>query len=320
MHSAPHCRADLDSHADTCAFGKICTVIQQGRSITVDGYISGKTTTKAFVCTIAVAYDCPRLMQTFILIFHESLYIPSMKTHLLNPFQLRNSGIQINDIPLQHLEDSDRHTFHHSIRAPDSDLFIPLSLKGTMSGFTVRKPTWEEVNDTDQLNVVHVHMTNQLHWEPTDPVYASQEESLRQNFSYGSEMRIAEDRHIDQLQVRGQHSGGTYGSDDDSAPPLLARHPVDDDSSSSDEEEEPGVHFHPSIVTKKATFNQSDKTTKLRVVSPVHRPDPQKQALDVDSYADELLEEFETDAHNISRVGTYRKKKGFVTPDQLAKC
>ena len=37
-----------------------------------------------------------------------------------------------------------------------------------MSDFTVRTPTWEEVNDEDELKVTHVHMTLTTPWDPND--------------------------------------------------------------------------------------------------------------------------------------------------------
>ena len=79
---------------------------------------------------------------------------------------MRNNGIIVNDVPLQHLNPDDRHVHCHSIISEDPELHIPLSLEGTMSGFTVRKPTLEELEDVDPHNVTHVHMTSSELWDP----------------------------------------------------------------------------------------------------------------------------------------------------------
>ena len=58
------------------------------------------TKSGAAIATIAIAYDCPITLQTYILFFHEALYIPTMRTHLGNPFQMRAHGVLVEDTPL----------------------------------------------------------------------------------------------------------------------------------------------------------------------------------------------------------------------------
>ena len=56
-----HARMELDSHADTCALGDACMILQEtGRTVSVGGF--GKavgTLDGVSVVTAAVAYDCP---------------------------------------------------------------------------------------------------------------------------------------------------------------------------------------------------------------------------------------------------------------------
>ena len=78
-----HSRLELDSHADTCAFGIGCLVVfDTGKLVSVGGFDQTLGSKQgAAIATIAVAYDCPITFQTYILFFHEALYIPTMETH-----------------------------------------------------------------------------------------------------------------------------------------------------------------------------------------------------------------------------------------------
>ena len=202
-----HARMELDSHADTCAIGDACLVLQDtGRTVTVEGYMeSAGSSNEVPVVTAAVAYDCPTTFNTYILIFHEALRVYGMSTHLINHFQLREQGIIVNDTPLQHLPDGDRLPESHSITSEDPPMHIPLSLQGTMSGFTVRVPTWEEINDLENPKLFHVHMTSSQPWDPHDKVHSTVEQSLRDHAVRGVDLFVPDTRDISQLQVRGQH-------------------------------------------------------------------------------------------------------------------
>ena len=204
MHQ--HTRAELDSHADTCSFGSTCLVIENtGRTVSVEGFGEelGQVNDIPIV-QAAVAYDCPATSQTYILLFNESLYIPSMTFHPLNPNQMRLQGIIVNDIPLQMLQPQDRTLQQHSLLVEDPQLHIPLSLRGIMSGFVIRTPTWDEMNDP---NVLKVHMTSDQAWEPQDEAYPDIEGTLRANATHGMDLLLQEPRDLSQLQVRGQVMG-----------------------------------------------------------------------------------------------------------------
>ena len=150
---------ELDTHADTCALGDACLVLgDTGETVDVGGFGEGVGVLKdVSIVHGAVAYDCPSTSKTYLLIYHQALRAPGMEVHLLNPFQMREQGLIVNDIPLQQLDKESRTRQSHSIVHQEPDLHIPLSIQGTMSGFTVRKPTWEEVEDDDKA--IKVHMT-----------------------------------------------------------------------------------------------------------------------------------------------------------------
>jgi hypothetical protein len=81
-------------------------------------------------------------------------------------------GITINDTALIHLPESQQPPEANSILVDDPLLHIPLSFDGgAMSGFMVRIPTNEELQDYDQNFTVHVTMTSPDHWEPWSKKY-----------------------------------------------------------------------------------------------------------------------------------------------------
>jgi len=116
-------------------------VADTGAYVDVDGFVSSLGTIRRVrICTLAIAYDCPITFHTFILFFHQALYIPEMETNLLSPFQMRQFDVAIQDVPLQHLDSTDRTPSSHSIMV--DGLHIPLTLNGVMSGFASRNLHW----------------------------------------------------------------------------------------------------------------------------------------------------------------------------------
>ena len=109
---------ELDSHADTCALAQEhCALLQDtGKVVTVEGFGNAVQRVKDIpIVTAAVAYDCPITYSTFLLVFHEALLVPRMKSHLINPLQLRHQGLIVNEAMLQHLAVEDRKPHCHSI-------------------------------------------------------------------------------------------------------------------------------------------------------------------------------------------------------------
>ncbi len=117
MYEHEFARLELDSHADTCAFGKTCLVLgDTGRTVDVGGFEESiGSVMDVKIVHAAVAYDCPIVFRTYLLIFHEVLYFPDMEDHLGNPCQMRDQGIVVNDVPLQHMPVEERVQHSHSI-------------------------------------------------------------------------------------------------------------------------------------------------------------------------------------------------------------
>jgi hypothetical protein len=163
-------RAELDSHANTCSFGKNAYIVQDtGQTISVTGFISSLGTVKRVpIVTAAIAYDDPATYQTYILFFHQSLYFEKLDKHLLCPAQMRANQIIVNEVPLLHLPVDQRTPTAHSIitEPPHIDLHIPLFLSGTTSYFETRLPTANEIASDDDC--IHIHMTSDHTWDPYD--------------------------------------------------------------------------------------------------------------------------------------------------------
>ena len=208
--SPTHTTAELDSHADTCAVGKLAYIVNYtGQTCTVHPFVSGlKSIAEVPIVTAAIAYDCPHTLQTYILFLHQALYIPRLESHLLCPNQLRQNGITVNDIPLIHTQANERRNTDHSIVA--DGLHIPLHLEGVISCFDCRMPTAQEVES--QANAIHIHLTNHHSWDPKDSTNSRLEQALRETVApvRGPDIGVSEDAFLD-LPAYGLSALETFG-------------------------------------------------------------------------------------------------------------
>ena len=131
-----------------------------------------------------------------------------MTKHLINPFQIRNYGVKINEPPLMHLTPDKCTPEMHSILVDDPLLHIPLSFDGgTMSGFTSRIPTDEESQDYDQNFTTHIVMTSPTEWKPWSKEWERIESALRAQLTRDFDLRhtkFKESREVFPVQLRGQ--------------------------------------------------------------------------------------------------------------------
>lgn len=114
-------------------------------------------------------------METFILIFVESLLIPGLRNHLLCPFQLRHNSVVVNKCPLQFIDPTQRNSYSHAVIT--EKLHIPLLLHGIISHFLVRNPTEEEVLNPQLYT--QIEMTSPAPWEPRNNYFGEVESALR---------------------------------------------------------------------------------------------------------------------------------------------
>ena len=133
-------RTELDSHANMVVLGANAFIFDrvQDRRCDVSPFDPslGKATSVPIVDG-AIAYDCPYSNETFILIFYNALYFPSLNHNLVPPFIMREAGLQVNDIAKIHVDDPTKKD--HAIVIEDLDLSIPMQLNGIFSFFPFEK-------------------------------------------------------------------------------------------------------------------------------------------------------------------------------------
>jgi len=93
------CRAELDSHADTCGVNSVSRVLEcSGQVAEVSGFANSVDSIRDVpIVKAAIAYDVPGSGETINLIINQALYFGDQLTHiLLNPNQMRSNDIQKN--------------------------------------------------------------------------------------------------------------------------------------------------------------------------------------------------------------------------------
>ena len=139
---------ELDTHADTTVLGKSCLIIQDfNRTVSVSGWDASMGSTECPTVSGVVAYDHPYTGVTYMLVWHQAIYLDSMEDHLICPMQCRVIGVVVNDTPKIFVKDPSNHS--HAIVVADPmdpkiEIIIPLELNGVTSRFSVRTPSLQE--------------------------------------------------------------------------------------------------------------------------------------------------------------------------------
>ena len=168
-------RTELDTHANMVVLGANAYVYDgiNGNTCEVVPY-DPKLGSAENVPIVdgAVAYDCPKTMETYILVYNNALHIPLLQHNLVPPFIMREAGIVVNDTAKIHLDQPN--SDDHAILVKDYDLRIPLQLHGIFSFYHTRKPTLDEV-----LHKPKVFMTpDSANWDPYSDHFSKNEESM----------------------------------------------------------------------------------------------------------------------------------------------
>ena len=147
---------ELDSHADTVVLGRNSVVLHYtGRECDVSPYSDTYKSIKGVpIVTGATAWTCQFSGTTYILVFNEALWMGEVLDHsLINPNQLRQFGITVQDNPFQGEE------MH--IATEDASVFIPLASSGTTIHMQTRTPTDQELQECQ-----HIELTSKAPWNP----------------------------------------------------------------------------------------------------------------------------------------------------------
>ena len=150
--SLPALRTELDTHANMVVLGKHCFVFDRihGKTCEVEPFDPSLGTAKEIpIVDAVIAYDCPYLARTFILIIRNALHVETMDNNLIPPFILREAGLEVSDVPKIHVQEPSEED--HAITFPESDLRIPLQLWGVFSFFHSRRPSPEEIEQCEKL-------------------------------------------------------------------------------------------------------------------------------------------------------------------------
>ena len=100
-------KMELDSHADTVVLGNNCLVLNYtNRGCDVATYTDTyQAIPNVPIVTGATSYTSPTTGDTLILVFHEALWMGNHLDHsLINPNQLRQFGITVQDNPFSSTE------------------------------------------------------------------------------------------------------------------------------------------------------------------------------------------------------------------------
>ena len=100
--ASEQCRAELDSHADTCGVGETAYILEYtNRTMDVGAFSQHYQTMEDIpIVKAAVAYDDPITGEIFILVIGQAFYFgDKIQDILLKPNQLRANGVIVEDIP-----------------------------------------------------------------------------------------------------------------------------------------------------------------------------------------------------------------------------
>ena len=145
---------EADTNADTCCLGQnFIPLHYTNRTADVYPYNDSYAPIENVpIVSGATAVDHPD-RNTYILVFHEALYYGKKMRHsLINPNQVRHSGLDFYDNPAR-----DDKLFMEL----DDGLHLSLRYKGTKCVFSSRVPTHSELS-----NCVHYEMTSKDEWDP----------------------------------------------------------------------------------------------------------------------------------------------------------
>ena len=149
---------ELDSHADTVVLGRNSVIISYtGRECDVSPYSDTYDAIKGVpIVSGATAWTCQFTGETYILVFHEALWMGDVLDHsLINPNQMRHYGVTVQDNPY--------HEDQMHIATEGDEFLIPLSHEGTTIFVDTRAPTAKELQE-----LPHIEMTSKAPWDPRD--------------------------------------------------------------------------------------------------------------------------------------------------------
>ena len=149
-------RCELDSHADTFVAGRNCIVMNYTERVCdvmpySDDY---EARTNIPIVQAATGFTTSNGMR-YILVFNEALWMPELENSLMNPNQLRDFGIEVQDNPYS--------SEPMVIRKDDSEEGLVACLRS--QGTNIFIDTWTPT-DKDLLELRKITLTSDKVWDP----------------------------------------------------------------------------------------------------------------------------------------------------------
>jgi hypothetical protein len=169
---------ELDSHANMVVAGFDCTVIAtSGCYATVTPFSSNlRTMDMVEIGDVAIAYNDPISLQTYLLVMRNALLIPTIDHNLVPPFLLWMAGLQVDETPKHQLALPT--VYNHSIYDSETEMRIHLILKGVFLYFPTRALTLDEIDNWDRFPIVFITPDEDA-WDLHTWHYADNEKAMR---------------------------------------------------------------------------------------------------------------------------------------------
>ena len=149
-------KCELDSHADTIVAGGNCLLLNHtDRACTVHAYDQSLQPKSDVPIVKAATGFTSRDGRNYILVFNEALWMPNLNHSLINPNQLRENGVEVQDNPYA--------SAPMTINTCDEEFRICLESKGTTIYFSSWLPSLEDLS-----TYPHIIMSSDREWNPLE--------------------------------------------------------------------------------------------------------------------------------------------------------
>ena len=152
---------------------------ETGNSFRVFGYQGAESGNSEVLRegTFSTVYEMPS-GQNLLLVVNRGLGRPSQNSSLIPPFMMRQAGVIVNDVAVQHTEND--HTAH-AIVIPDRGHVLHLELTNTQSSLRIRRPTEDDELDESAagLHVERATLTDDIGFGIRRVQFTMKERELR---------------------------------------------------------------------------------------------------------------------------------------------
>ena len=168
---------ELDSHANMAVAGSGTTLIARtGQHATVTPFSKSlPVMNKVEIVDVAMAYDDPFTLKTYLFVMRNALYIPTMGHNLIPPFILREAGLHVDETPKRQAVNPA--ITNHSIFDPVTGLRVHLRLNGIFSHFITRPLTMDEESNWECYPVIFLTPDAEL-WDPHSSAFEEEEDAM----------------------------------------------------------------------------------------------------------------------------------------------